>query len=559
MSDIFVSYVEEDSRIADQIGQGLRAAGYSTWLYEQDGLPGTDYMETIGKVIDQAQAIVILISAKSVQSTQVYRELVRAAENEKALFPLLHGITHEQFQERVPNWRQALGATTSIGIPPQGVAAIMPRLLAGLEAMGIRPSGPAGTAPPPPAPQRRAIPIWAYALLGVVAVVAAVAITLAVTRQGAAPSASPTAVSQEPTQPAAATETLAAAATAAPSAQPISPADTATAEPVPPTSVPTAQPSLPPATPSAEPPTPTAVPALDLQAVPLQVLEIDQARQIAWSPDGKWMAIRASDLHFLNGGTYEVAYSLTSIQWPADMAFSPDGSALAYADDDLVSFLQVGTWGDLGTLAVRGRTESLAYSPDGQMLATAIGEVVKLWDLSTGQEVRVLPGTSGYGVAISPDGQMLAAPGGVAGTEIKRWDLATGEELPALTGHTNWIKTLEFSPDGRILASGCVDQSVRLWDVAAGRLLAVLTGHTGEVTDVAFSPDGRLLASASWDLSVKLWDVARAVELESLLGHTGWVECVCFSPDGGVLASGSGDGVRLWSIEVSGGATEASP
>lgn len=557
MPDIFVSYVEEDSRIADQIGQGLRAAGYSTWLYEQDGLPGTDYMEIISNVIDQAQAIVILISAKSVLSTQVYRELVRAAESEKALFPLLYGITHEQFQQRVPNWRQALGATTSIGIPPQGVAAIMPRLLAGLEAMGIRPSGTPGTAPPPPVPKGRVIPIWVYALLGVVAVVAAVAITLAVTRQGAAPSGSPTAASQESMKPAA-TEPMAATATGAPSAQPVPPSDTATAQPALPTSVPTAQPSLPPATPSAEPPTPTAAPALDVQVAPLQVLEIDQARQIAWSPDGEWMAIRASDLHLLDGETYEAVYSLTSVQWPADMAFSPDGSALAYADD-LVTFLQVGTWGDLGTLPGSDDAESLVYSPDGQMLAAAIGQVVKVWDLSTGKEVRVLPGTSGYAVAFSPDGQMLVAAGGVAGMDIKRWDLATGEELPALTGHSNWIRTLEFSPDGQILASGCVDQSVRLWDAAAGRLLAVLTGHTGEVTDVAFSPDSRLLASASWDLSVKLWDVARAVELESLLGHTGWVECVAFSPDGGVLASGSGDGVRLWSIEVGSGAAEVSP
>jgi hypothetical protein len=154
MPDVFISYVEEDGRIADQIAQGLQAARYSTWHYEQNGLPGSDYLETIGAVIDAAQAIVIIISARSLQSQQVYRELVRAAENGKALFPLLYGIKHEQFQERGPKWRQALGATTSIAIPPEGVEAIMPRLLAGLKMQRIEPTGPEGpwTPPPPPPP-----------------------------------------------------------------------------------------------------------------------------------------------------------------------------------------------------------------------------------------------------------------------------------------------------------------------------------------------------------------------------------------------------------------------
>ena len=102
MSDVFISYVEEDGRIANEIAQGLQVAGYSTWHYERDGLPGTDYLETIGATIDAVKAVVIVISAKSLQSQQVYHELVRAAENNKALFPLLYGITHEQFQRARP-------------------------------------------------------------------------------------------------------------------------------------------------------------------------------------------------------------------------------------------------------------------------------------------------------------------------------------------------------------------------------------------------------------------------------------------------------------------------
>ena len=54
MSDIFISYVEEDSSVATQVGDGLQAAGYSTWLYERDSLPGPAYLLQMGEAIDQA-------------------------------------------------------------------------------------------------------------------------------------------------------------------------------------------------------------------------------------------------------------------------------------------------------------------------------------------------------------------------------------------------------------------------------------------------------------------------------------------------------------------------
>src|SRR5262249_23593815 len=88
---------------------------------------------------------------------------------------------------------------------------------------------------------------------------------------------------------------------------------------------------------------------------------------------------------------------------------------------------------------------------------------VRLWDLSTGQEVRVLTvedrmrrGTTISALAFSPDGRRLAA----AGVEIIRiWDLRTFQELSTIapvapTGN------LTFSPDGG-------------WLVAAGGPVAV--------------------------------------------------------------------------------------
>jgi hypothetical protein len=139
-SDIFISYVEEDSSVATQIGDGLEAAGYSTWLYERDSLPGPAYLIQMGEAIDQSQAIVIIISNNSMASNQVTTEVVRAHEGTKPFISLLHGVTQTEFQRGQPLWRQAIGASTSIAIDECNIPALANRIVRGLDAMGIQPN-----------------------------------------------------------------------------------------------------------------------------------------------------------------------------------------------------------------------------------------------------------------------------------------------------------------------------------------------------------------------------------------------------------------------------------
>jgi WD40 repeat protein len=46
---------------------------------------------------------------------------------------------------------------------------------------------------------------------------------------------------------------------------------------------------------------------------------------------------------------------------------------------------------------------------------------------------------------------------------VKLWDTTTGEEIKTLSGHTNWVYAVSFSPDGKLLASGSFDNTVKLW------------------------------------------------------------------------------------------------
>jgi uncharacterized repeat protein (TIGR01451 family) len=139
MSHVFIAHVEEDADAALQIALGLEEAGYRTWCYEVDSLPGTSYIVRTGEAVEQSQAVVIIISPNSLGSSQVTKEVVRAHESAKHFVPILRDITHTEFQKRQPEWREAIGSATSIRIPGEGVATIVPLVIDGLRALKIHP------------------------------------------------------------------------------------------------------------------------------------------------------------------------------------------------------------------------------------------------------------------------------------------------------------------------------------------------------------------------------------------------------------------------------------
>jgi class 3 adenylate cyclase/tetratricopeptide (TPR) repeat protein len=139
MSHIFISHVEEDADLAREIADSLESAGYNTWYYERDTVPGASYLIQVTQAIDQCQAVVLLVSSNSISSSQVTREVVHAFEKDKRFFPVLHGISHTEFQERQPEWRHALGSSASISIGPEGAPACTSRLVNGLMTLDIHP------------------------------------------------------------------------------------------------------------------------------------------------------------------------------------------------------------------------------------------------------------------------------------------------------------------------------------------------------------------------------------------------------------------------------------
>ena len=155
---VFVSYVEEDGGVAHEIAKQLESHGYSSWYYERDCPAGADYFEETFKAISDCEAMAIIISPRSLPSDQITREIVRAVEANKATLPLLLDLTHDEYAHRRPGWKQAMAAANATRVRADQIPTIIPALVAGLHAKGIRADVDTAAPPAPPAAVTRPAP-----------------------------------------------------------------------------------------------------------------------------------------------------------------------------------------------------------------------------------------------------------------------------------------------------------------------------------------------------------------------------------------------------------------
>lgn len=146
---IFISHVEENRDTAEAMARALQAAGFNAWSYEVSSVPGPTYLSQVMDAIENADAMILVISPEALGSHQVAKEIEAAHELDRPIIPVLQGITHEKYLQRRPEWRLALGAFTSIEVPREGIGAIMPKVVGGLEALGVPRGEPAAPVTPP--------------------------------------------------------------------------------------------------------------------------------------------------------------------------------------------------------------------------------------------------------------------------------------------------------------------------------------------------------------------------------------------------------------------------
>lgn len=204
---------------------------------------------------------------------------------------------------------------------------------------------------------------------------------------------------------------------------------------------------------------------------------------LIFSPDNQTLISSGWDntIKIWDVGTGRVIHTIKDDDLKTNsIVLSPDGQTIATASwegDKTIQIWNVATGKKVLTLT--GHTspvQAIAFSADSKTLASAANDhTIKLWNVATGSEIRTLQGMSASSLSFHPNGQILASANnaitninhdGIWDNDIKLWDISTGKEIRSLKGHLFGVFSLAFSPDGKNLVSGGGDETLKIWRVS---------------------------------------------------------------------------------------------
>ncbi|MEM9217540.1 MAG: TIR domain-containing protein [Cyanobacteria bacterium P01_F01_bin.150] len=93
MTQVFLSYADEDIQMMQQVGASLRRAGFTVWTNQTDIQTGTTFQDAINQGIEETDTIVYLLSPHSLTSEYCQQEIDYALFLNKRIIPLLVGVT----------------------------------------------------------------------------------------------------------------------------------------------------------------------------------------------------------------------------------------------------------------------------------------------------------------------------------------------------------------------------------------------------------------------------------------------------------------------------------
>jgi WD40 repeat protein len=198
----------------------------------------------------------------------------------------------------------------------------------------------------------------------------------------------------------------------------------------------------------------------------------------------------------------------------------------------------------------RGYTYAMALSPDGQQMVTGgVDGTLRIWNLATGELVRVMIGHDYYvlSVAWSPCGNVIASAGSYDGT-ARLWDAKTGQPLRVFKKLKSPVRQVAWSSDGtRLMIGGGDSGSLYLWN-AAGDLVTDFMEVGRPVYMISWSPDGKRLALCVNEQPVNVLDVGTTKAIFSCGLATDAYTHVAWASDSNMLAAGSSTETSIWTL-----------
>jgi WD40 repeat protein len=203
----------------------------------------------------------------------------------------------------------------------------------------------------------------------------------------------------------------------------------------------------------------------------MKLEKLNHVTSIAWSPDGKFLAV----------GSYGKFISVWGVPDRKDIlriptegiavgaiAWSPDGKSIAWGEPS----------GAVAFAEVRRGIEQTRYHPRG-------GPITAILFLPGGTSVVTGDGTGA----------------------VRRWDDVPQKEPSLIGRHKSAVSALAISPDGLWIASGDAYGWVFLWPAMGGPAIPMDPEQTSRVSSLAFSVDGGLLIAGGTGFGGIVWKV----------------------------------------------------
>ncbi len=245
-----------------------------------------------------------------------------------------------------------------------------------------------------------------------------------------------------------------------------------------------------------------------------------QIKSLASSPDGSTLLSGGwgDTIVSWNPGTLEHSIFTTGHATVGNtLQFSPDGKILnTISGKDNLKFLDTETGAEISAPQQRSNsTKQKSKTSQRRISAEYIKKrtAIRIFVIETGTDMYHITGHKDiiWHYSFSPDREMLATTS--KDMTIRLWEVSTGKELLMIPTYSRWATAITFSLDGKTLAGGGVyDRAqkslslIHVWEVPSGRILRTLPGHTEGVKALRYSPDGKTLASCSGDGTILLWD-----------------------------------------------------
>ena len=227
-----------------------------------------------------------------------------------------------------------------------------------------------------------------------------------------------------------------------------------------------------------------------------------------------------------------------------NMAISPDGKfALSVIDDKELRLFEIESGKEVKLRFENYDPFDAEFSPDSRFLLLVYDGIIRVFELSTGNEMQSI-----YTDAQEIDSGSFDANGFlVVPTSLHNtagiYNLLSGEEIGYVEGGVGfYMNSSVFSSSGnRIVTTSSFDSIPRVFDASSGELIFEILGHSQTVNYATFSSNGEFILTCSDDGLVRLFDSETAILIRSFEGHQGKVYCSLFSPNGNLILSRSRD------------------